>query len=188
MVIIFTIIYWSFGSFNGELNKPVCIPGADNKTLNTVFRLMMGIIDLLTCIIGVFTTVASHRNLNKYINVFSATLTEQGENHDLIIRERRKMAIRSFLYPLATCITLPFEAIFIILYGFGLFVFQLGYPTAVTLGLSGLLTGLAFAFDPATHKAFTEAYSQIRLNINCRQKINDNTSESSINIPLANKI
>jgi hypothetical protein len=173
MVIIFTIIYWSMGAFSGKLNKVGCNPGADNKTLNKVFHLMMGFTDLITALIGIFTTVASHRNLNKYINVFSATITEQGENHDLIIKERRKMAVRSFLYPLATCITLPFEAFFFILGVLGYFIIQLGYLKAVTVGLSGTLTGIAFVIDPATHTAFRSAYFQVKNRNHPKKVLND---------------
>jgi hypothetical protein len=61
---------------------------------------------------------------------------------------------------------------------------QLSIAKNVTLGFSGLLTGLAFAFDPATHKAYGEAYSQIKLNNMRRQKINDNTSDNKVNISL----
>jgi hypothetical protein len=184
MVTIFTLIYWSFGAFSGVKNKVGCNPGSDDYTLNKVYLLTAGFINVITFSLGIFTTVASHRNLNKYINVYSVTLTEQGENHDLITRERRKMAVRSFLYPLATCVTLPFEAIFIILYGFGLFVFQLGYPTAATLGLSGLLTGIAFAVDPATHSAFRSAYYQLKNRKHSKKEFDNYQFNNPNDIPL----
>jgi hypothetical protein len=145
---------------------------------------MVGFTDLITALIGIFTTIVSHRNLNKYINVFSATLTEQGQNHDLIIKERRKMAVRSFLYPLATCITLPFEALFLILYGFGYFIIQLGYPKAITLGLSGTLTGIAFAIDPATHSAFKSAYYQFKNRNHPKKELDDCNFKDFNDIPL----
>ncbi|KXN74332.1 hypothetical protein CONCODRAFT_2536 [Conidiobolus coronatus NRRL 28638] len=184
MVFILTIIYWSMGAFSGKLNKVGCNPGADDYTLNKVFLFMAGFTDLITALIGIFTTVVSHRNLNKYINVFSATLTEQGENPDLIIKERRKMAVRSFLYPLATCITLPFEALFLIFYGFGYINTQLGYLKAATLGLSGTLTGIAFAVDPATHSAFRSAYYQVLNRKHPKKDLNDYQVNNSNDIPL----
>jgi hypothetical protein len=158
IVFILTAIYWSFGAYSGVLKKVGCNPGSDNKTLNSIFLLIMGFVDLLTIIVGIYTSVAGHRNLNKWINVYSATVTERGDNHEELLKYRKKMAQRSFLYPLSTCVTLPFEAIFLILYGCGLFVFELGIPKAITLGLSGLLTGIAFVIDPATHHAFKSAY------------------------------
>jgi hypothetical protein len=158
MTFIFTIIYWSFGAFTGVKKKVGCNPGSDDKTLNTVYLLMAGFVDLLTIVVGVYTTIAGHRNLNKWINVYSATITEHGEHQDELLKYRKKMAQRSFLYPLSTCITLPFEAIFLILFGCGLFVFELGIPKAITLGLSGLLTGIAFVIDPATHQAIKSVY------------------------------
>ncbi|KXN73704.1 hypothetical protein CONCODRAFT_3260 [Conidiobolus coronatus NRRL 28638] len=160
MTIVFTIVYWSFGAFTGVLKKVGCNPGSDDKTLNTVYLLMAGFVDLITIIVGVYTSIAGHRNLNKWVNVYSATIVEHGEHQDELLKYRKKMAQRSFLYPLSTCITLPFEAIFLILFGCGLFVFELGIPKAITLGLSGLLTGIAFVIDPATHIAFKSAYNQ----------------------------
>jgi hypothetical protein len=175
------------GAFSGKLNKVGCNPGADDYTLNKVFLLMVGFTDLITALIGIFTTIVGHRSLKNWINTYAESRSYKGEDPDMFKRNRLKMAKRAFLYPLATCITLPFEALFLILYGFGYFIIQLGYPKAITLGLSGILTGLAFSVDPATHKAFNEAYTQIKLNRISRQKMNDNRSGSTINIPLANK-
>jgi membrane-bound ClpP family serine protease len=94
------------------------------------------------------------------------------------------MAQRSFLYPLSTCITLPFEAIFLILYGCGLFVFELGIPKAITLGLSGLLTGIAFVIDPATHQAFKSAYYQVTNKNQCKKFNGDKFLNTTDDIPL----
>ncbi|KXN74334.1 hypothetical protein CONCODRAFT_2538 [Conidiobolus coronatus NRRL 28638] len=184
IVFIFTIIYWSFGAFSGVLKKVGCNPGSDNKTLNAVFLLMMGFVDLLTIVVGIYTSVTGHRNLNKWINVYSATITERGENHEELLKYRKKMAQRSFLYPLSTCITLPFEAIFLILYGCGFFVFELGIPKAITLGLSGLLTGIAFVIDPATHQAFKSAYCQVMNKNNDIKVISERNLNNSIDLTL----
>ncbi|KXN73705.1 hypothetical protein CONCODRAFT_3261 [Conidiobolus coronatus NRRL 28638] len=184
MVIIFTFMYWSFGAFIGKENKFVCIPGADSETMNKTFRLMMGITDLITCLVGLFTTIASHRNLNKYINVFSATLTGQGDDQALLVMERRKMAVRSFLYPLSACITLPIQAIFLIFAAFGTFLIQLTIAKNVTLGLSGLLTGIAFAIDPSTHSAFRSAYYRINNRYHMKKDLEDRQLKCQNDIPL----
>jgi hypothetical protein len=144
---------------------------------------MLGITDLLTAIIGITTTVVCHRNLNRYINVFSATLAEQGDNQDLLVKERRKMAVRTFLYPLAAFITLPFEAIFLIFAAFGTFLIQLTIIKNLTLGISGLLTGIAFAIDPSTHSAFKTAYYLFK-NRNNPKKLDDNQTNNLNDIPL----
>jgi uncharacterized membrane protein len=188
MVIIFTAIYWSFGAFSGKLNKVGCNPGADNKTLNKVFHLMLGFTNLITALFGILTTFIGRSSLKNWINTYADSRTYNGEDPDNFKRTRMKMAERAFLYPLATCITLPFEAMFFILGVLGYFIIQLGYLKAVTIGSSGLLTGLAFAVDPATHKAFAEAYSQIKLNDISKQKCNEDRCKSTINIPLANKL
>ncbi|KXN73708.1 hypothetical protein CONCODRAFT_3266 [Conidiobolus coronatus NRRL 28638] len=184
MVTIFTVIYGYLGAYTGKLNKFVCFPGADDLTLNKVYRLMLGFTDLLTAIIGITTTVVCHRNLNKYINVFSATLAEQGDSQDLLIKERRKMAFRTFLYPLAAFITLPFEAIFLIFAAFGTFLIQLTIIKNLTLGISGLLTGIAFAIDPSTHSAFKSAYHQFKNRNHLKKEANDHQFKNPNDIPL----
>ncbi|KXN73706.1 hypothetical protein CONCODRAFT_3262 [Conidiobolus coronatus NRRL 28638] len=187
MVIIFTVMYWSFGGFTGKENKFVCIPGADGKIMSKVFRLMLGFTDLLTALIGIFTAIIGRRSLKYWIATYAQSRSYKGEDPETFKRDRMKMAERAFLYPLATCITLPIEAIFLIFAAFDHFLIQLTIAKNVTLGLSGLLTGLAFAVDPATHKAFREAYFLIKLNTMCCQKVQNNTSDSTINIHLANK-
>jgi hypothetical protein len=162
MTAIFTLIYWGLGAFSGVKRKIGCNPGADDITLNSIFYGVSGLVDLVTIISGIFITVAGHRNLNKWINVYSATLTPSANNHEQLIKDRRKMAVRSFLYPLSTCITLPFECIFLLLNAGNIFVFQLTILMAITIGISGLLTGLAFAIDPATHSSFKSAYYQLK--------------------------
>jgi hypothetical protein len=186
LVLVFSIMYWSFGAFSGVKGKVGCNPGSDNPILNQVFLLMMGFINVLTIIIGIVTTILGRRNLKKYINVFSATLTDSGDNYDQIIRDRKKMAERSFLYPLSTCITLPIEAIFLIMYGFGSFNQKLGTPKAITLGLSGVLTGIAFAIDPATRIAFRSAYRKFKYG-NLDKSITNDQFKDNHNIPLQNK-
>ncbi|KXN73707.1 hypothetical protein CONCODRAFT_3263 [Conidiobolus coronatus NRRL 28638] len=184
MVVGFTVMYGYFGAYSGKLYKNVCIPGADDPTLNKVYRLMLGFTDLLTAIIGITTTIVCHRNLNKYINVFSATLAEQGDNQDLLVNERRKMAFRTFLYPLAAFITLPFEAIFLIFAAFGTFLIQLTIIKNLTLGISGLLTGIAFAIDPSTHSAFKSAYYLVKYRNSPKKDLEDHQFNNSNDIPL----
>jgi hypothetical protein len=160
MVVIFTLIYYALGVFSGKTRRS-CNPGADSKTMNTIYFLVVGILDLITIAVGIFTTIMGHRNLNKWIDVYSTTISERGEHVDKLIQDRRKMASRSFLYPLATCITLPFEALLLILNSFGIMVLGISIPKTITVGLSGFLTLLAFTIDPATHIAFKSAYNQV---------------------------
>ncbi|KXN73703.1 hypothetical protein CONCODRAFT_3259, partial [Conidiobolus coronatus NRRL 28638] len=132
----------------------------------------------------IFTTIVGRRSLKYWIITYAQSRSYNGEDPDTFKRNRVKMAERAFLYPLSACITLPFEAIFLIYAAVSRVLMQLSIVKNVTLGFSGLLTGLAFAFDPATHKAFGEAYIQIRLNNMRRQKIQDNTSDNKVDIPL----
>jgi hypothetical protein len=159
---IFTLIYWSLGVFSGVKRKIGCNPGADDLTLNTIFYIIAGLVDLAAIVTGVYITIAGHRNLNKWVNVYSATLTEGANNQEQLIKDRRKLALRSFLYPLSTCITLPFECIFLLLNAGNIFVFPLGVAMSFTVCVSGLLTGIAFAIDPATRTAFKSAYFQLK--------------------------
>jgi hypothetical protein len=187
MAVIFAIIYWSMSAFNGDIARGSCVPGTDNVTLNKFLTLMSGAIDLLTALIGIFTTIFGRRSLNNWIIVYAESRTYNGEDPDKFKRNRKRMAERAFLYPLATCITLPIEAVFLIFSGLDRFIMILAILKNVTLGIAGLLTGIAFAVDPATHKAFGEAYLQITTNCINRKHINDNISEITVNIPLTNK-
>jgi hypothetical protein len=187
IVCILTLVYWSFGAFTGVLKKVGCNPGADNKTLNTIFLLMAGFINLITAVCGIVTTIVGRNSLNIWIKTYAESRSYQGEDPRKFKKERMKMAERAFLYPLATCITLPIEATFLILYGCGYFIFDLGIPKAITLGLSGLLTGIAFAIDPATHKAFSVAYSQITGKVNRQRAYKNGSAVNNSAIPLADK-
>ncbi|KXN73717.1 hypothetical protein CONCODRAFT_3277 [Conidiobolus coronatus NRRL 28638] len=161
LVITETLIYYGIGAFTGQAKRN-CNPGVDDYTKHLAFLLLQSLTNLLTIAVCIFTTVKSHGNLNKWIDAVSATITEQGGDRDQLIRERKKIAFRSFLYPLSTCITLPFEAFFLIANGSGKMVIELAILMALTTGLSGILTALAFAVDPITHNAFKSAYSQIK--------------------------
>ncbi|KXN73722.1 hypothetical protein CONCODRAFT_77220, partial [Conidiobolus coronatus NRRL 28638] len=162
MTAVFTLIYWGLGAFSGVERKKACSPGADDKTLNSVFYAIAGLVDLATIISGIFITVTGHRNLNKWINAYSATLAPSENDHEQLIKDRRKMAARSFLYPLSACITLPIECIFLFLNAGNVYVSVLTILMALTIGISGLLTGLAFAIDPATQKSFKSAYRTLK--------------------------
>ncbi|KXN74336.1 hypothetical protein CONCODRAFT_2540 [Conidiobolus coronatus NRRL 28638] len=187
MVILFTSVYYSLGIFTGKLRKSACNPGADNKTMNRIYFLFVGIIDLITILVGIFTTIVGRQSLNKWINSYADNRNRRLDDQNKFKSDRKKMASRSFLYPLATCVTLPFEALLLILNSFGIMVLQISIPKTITVGLSGLLTGLAFAFDPASHKAFYSAYTQIREKMNGCKPFKDDMTNYADNIPLSEK-
>jgi hypothetical protein len=162
MTAVFTLIYYGLGAFSGVKRKVGCNPGADDKTLNSVFYAIAGLVDLATIVSCVFITITGHRNLNKWINVYSSTLTDGVNDQEQLIKNRRKMAVRSFLYPLSTCITLPFECIFLILNAANVYVPALTICMAITIGISGLLTGIAFIVDPATKLSFKSGYRKLK--------------------------
>ncbi|KXN74338.1 hypothetical protein CONCODRAFT_2542 [Conidiobolus coronatus NRRL 28638] len=178
MTLIFIGIYAGLGVFSGTTRRSGCNPSSDSKVLNTVYFILTGLIDLTVVAVGVFTTIKGRQNLNKWINAYSATLTESGDHQEQLIKDRRKMASRSFLYPLSTCITLPLEGFFLILNGFGIYALGLAIPKVITVGLSGFFTALAFAIDPATHQSFKSAYYQIKYN-NSDKKIHDGDFSSN---------
>jgi hypothetical protein len=161
-VITITLYYWGIGAMEGVKGRGRCTPGVSDKTLNAAFTAVQGSVNLFTIVIGILTIVSCRRNLNKWINVFSSTLTEHEDNLDQLIQERRKIAIRSFLYPLSTCITLPFEAIFLFLTATEAYPFNMSIPMNLTTDLAGILTAAAFSIDPSTHQSFKSAYHQIK--------------------------
>jgi hypothetical protein len=162
LVIAVTLFYWGIGAFKGVPARKRCTPGVDNPTLQTVFTIIQPTINLIITATGIFTIVSCRRNLNKWINAFSATITERGDNLDQVIQDRRKIAVRSFLYPLSTCITLPFEAIFLYMTAAGAYALDMAIPMALGSGLAGFLTFAAFAVDPSTYQAFKSAYYHIK--------------------------
>jgi hypothetical protein len=159
---VFILIYWALGAYSGVLGKNGCNPGADDFTSNVIFYIIAGLVDLSAIVGGVFVTISGRRNLNKWINVYSATLTQGANNQEQLIKDRRKMALRSFLYPLSTCITLPFECIFHFFAAASMLVNTLGVIMTFTIGISGFLTGIAFIIDPATNITFKSAYYQLK--------------------------
>ncbi|KXN73723.1 hypothetical protein CONCODRAFT_3283 [Conidiobolus coronatus NRRL 28638] len=187
MVIIFTVVYGLLGAYTGLLRKNGCNPGADDKVLNAVFYFMAGSVDLAAILAGIFTTIVGRRSLRKWIDTYADARSNQNIDQDKFKRDRKKMAERSFLYPLSACITLPAEAVFLYLNAFNIYIFELSIVMAVTVGISGLLTFLAFAVDPAAHKSFTSAYRQIKDRRLYSHSVKDNISETTAHIPLAMK-
>jgi hypothetical protein len=165
ITIIFNIIYGRLGVFSGNTRRSGYNPTSDSKTLNTVYFLINRFIDLFVVAIEISTTIKGRQNLNKWVIIYSATLTECGDNYHQLIKDWRKMASRSFLYPLSTCITLPLEGFFLILNGLGIYTLGLDIPKVVTVGLSGFFTAIAFVIDQAAHKSFKIAYYQVKENL-----------------------
>ncbi|KXN73713.1 hypothetical protein CONCODRAFT_3272 [Conidiobolus coronatus NRRL 28638] len=161
-VAIFTLFYWGIGAFEGVTSRQRCTPGADNPTLQLVFTIVQPTLNVITIIICIFTTIVGHRYLNNWINTYAESRSYSGENQTKFKLDRKKMATRSFLYPLSTCITLPFEAVFLYLTASGAYALDMAIPMAIGSCLSGVLTAIAFSIDPAAHKAFKSAYNQIR--------------------------
>ncbi|KXN74340.1 hypothetical protein CONCODRAFT_2545 [Conidiobolus coronatus NRRL 28638] len=184
LTIIFTMIYYFMGAFTGLSHPAGCNPGAATQIMDAIFSSIQAFVNLSTIIACITTTVIGHRSLSKWINNYANSHNFDGKNKSQFIKERRKMAERSFLYPLSTILTLPFETIFLILIACGKFVPQLTIPMAVFSSISGLLTGIAFAIDPAVHSALREAYCNIRGEKNNCQISPNNASESSSTGPL----
>ncbi|KXN73715.1 hypothetical protein CONCODRAFT_3274 [Conidiobolus coronatus NRRL 28638] len=150
------------GAMNGVKERRRCTPGVADTSLNVAFSAVQGSLNLLTAVIGVLTIVFCRRNLNKWINAFSSTITNSQDNLDQLIQDRRKIAIRSFLYPMSTCITLPFEAVFLLMNAAGAYGFVVAIPMAITSGLAGVLTAAAFIIDPSTQQSFKSAYYHVK--------------------------
>jgi hypothetical protein len=161
LVVAETLIYYGLGAFTGVVARKRCTPGVEDNSKNLAFLMFQSLTNILTITIGIFVTIKGHSNLNNWINVISATAAEQGDDCDQLISERKKMAVRTFLYPLSTCITLPFEALFLFCTAARTYVHGLVVAMAFTTGLAGILTSAAFIIDPSTHKAFKAAYYQI---------------------------
>ncbi|KXN73716.1 hypothetical protein CONCODRAFT_3276 [Conidiobolus coronatus NRRL 28638] len=189
MVLVVFIIYWSLGALRGQVGKN-CNPGVDSKTYHMAFLMIQAFINLITTLICIVSTVICRYYLANWINKYSSNHSDPGQSQDQdeFKKARKKMATRSFLYPLSTCITLPFEAIFLIFNACGIMVIELAALMATTTGLAGVLTAVAFSLDPAAHKAFASAYSQLFIQKKGHQSINDSASESTTIIPLEHKL
>jgi hypothetical protein len=156
-VIPLMIIYYFLGAFTGSLQKGGCNPGSRDPLYNKVFSAIAGTFCLLTIIACLVTTVVGHRSLTKWINSYANSNLKQDSDQEKFKKQRRKMAERSFLYPLATLITLPAETIFNYLNVLGRREPKVIIAMTLTGGLSGLLTAGAFLIDPAAWSAFQAA-------------------------------
>jgi hypothetical protein len=187
MVLAVFGIYWGLGALRGQVGKN-CNPGVDIKAYHMAFLMIQALTNLITTIICVYTTIVCRYYLSNWINKYTSNHSESDQDQDEVKRSRKKMATRSFLYPLSTIITLPFEAIFLIFNACGIMVIELAAIMATTTGLAGVLTALAFALDPASHKAFASAYSQLFIQKKGHQAIKDSPSADNSIIPLELKL
>ncbi|KXN74341.1 hypothetical protein CONCODRAFT_2546 [Conidiobolus coronatus NRRL 28638] len=162
LTIIFTLIYYFMGAFTGLSHPSGCNPGAESHTLDAIFSCIQALVNIFTVISCLTISIIGRRNLSNWITTYASSRENEGQCREQFINEGKKIAERSFLYPLSTILTLPFEAIFLILIVCGKFVPQLTIPMAIFSGLSGVLTFIAFAIDPSTHSAFKDAYRNLR--------------------------
>ncbi|KXN74342.1 hypothetical protein CONCODRAFT_2547 [Conidiobolus coronatus NRRL 28638] len=162
LTIIFTLIYYFMGAFTGLKHPTGCKPGAESHTMDAIFTLIKALLEVFTIVTCVTTSIIGHRSLNNWIEAYASARENESEDREQFVKEGKKMAERSFLYPLSTTLTLPFEAIFLILIVCGKFVPQLTIPMAISSGITGVLTFIAFSIDPYIHSAFKEAYHNIR--------------------------
>jgi hypothetical protein len=160
--IILTLIYYFMGAFTGLSHPAGCNPGAATQTMDSIFSCIQALVNTFTIIVCLTTSIICHRNLSNWITAYASSRENEGEDRQKFVKEGKKLAERAFLYPLSTILTLPFEAIFLILIVSGKFIPQLTIPMAIFSGISGVLTFIAFSIDPFTHSAFKEAYHNLR--------------------------
>jgi hypothetical protein len=159
---IFTLIYYFMGAFTGLKHPSGCKPGAESQTMDAIFTLIKALLEVFTIVTCVTTSIIGRRRLYNWIEVYANSRENESEDREKFIKEGKKIAERSFLYPLSTILTLPFEAIFLILIVCGKFVPQLTIPMAISSGITGVLTFVAFSIDPSTHSSLKEAYFNLK--------------------------
>jgi hypothetical protein len=157
--------YYFLGAFQGASNKGGCNPGSKDPTNNKIFSFIAGFIILITILSGILVTIFGHKNINRYAQAYIDNGEYKEENKDELKKQLKKMAQLSFLYPLATCITLPCEMLFNFFNLAGIREVRLITGMTITGGLSGLFTFIAFAIDPIVWKAFKSAFKTIKQRI-----------------------
>jgi hypothetical protein len=162
VIIPLMLLYYFLGVFTGTIQKAGCNPGSRNPLYNKIFSAIAGTFCLITIIACLVTTIIGRRSLTRWINSYANSRLRQSNDIENFRKQRRKMAERSFLYPLATLITLPCEVIFNYFNLFGRREPTVIIAMTITGGLSGLLTAIAFLVDPASSKAFESAKLKVK--------------------------
>jgi hypothetical protein len=154
--------YYFLGAFTGTFQKAGCNPGSKDKTNDKVFSFLAGFICLITILSGILVTYFGHKNMNRYAQAYVDNGDYKEEDKEALKKQLRKMAQLSFLYPLATCITLPAEMIYNFMKLAGYRNTNAIIAMTVLGGLSGLFTFIAFILDPAVWRSAEVAYKRIR--------------------------
>ncbi|KXN72646.1 hypothetical protein CONCODRAFT_4507 [Conidiobolus coronatus NRRL 28638] len=168
--------YYFLDAFTGTSSKAGCNPGTRDPTNSRAFSILAGLFCLITILSGILVTFFGHRNMNRWVEVYLNNGAYHEEDKEELKKKLRRMAQLSFLYPLATCITLPCEMAFNFKMATGVRDRNLISGMAITGGISGLLTLIAFAIDPTVWRTFKAAFiiiKQRRLGVTETKDSND---------------
>jgi hypothetical protein len=154
-------IFHYLGSYTGTQNKIECRPGSDDPIYFKFVEGLLGAIGMLTLVICVATYFISRRSFKNMITDYANLHIENVHEQDLFKSNRIKMAERSFLYPLATVITLPSPIALSVMdvvdhYSTVIYIFM-----ALSQGVSGILTFIAFVLDPALWDSIKTAKEKV---------------------------
>lgn len=159
----FVVLYYFIGVFGDTELKGKCIPGNPvNEANNRLFSIIASLLNFTTIVVCIFVTIIGHRSLNQWIDHYAQTNLDSDFDQEKFKNEKTKLAQRSFLYPLTTCIVLPIETIYYFLIGCGLEIDELVSPMIVTSGLSGTLTAIIFFVDPALWHSASLAKERVK--------------------------
>ncbi|KXN66315.1 hypothetical protein CONCODRAFT_20297 [Conidiobolus coronatus NRRL 28638] len=187
------LIFHFLGSYTGKLNKIECRPGSDDPTYFKLVEGLLGVFGLLTLVICVATYFISRRSFKNMITDYANLHIENVNEQDLFKSNRIKMAERSFLYPLATVITLPSPIALSVMDVIDYYPTAIYYLMVLTQGISGILTFIAFVLDPAlwdsiktakekVYNKFQERRSTALEHIGMRPRKDTNASNSTTNL------
>lgn len=177
IITIAMAVFGSLGSFSDIEGKKSCRPGTSNRI---VFQIEEGIvgglamITVITCLTVYFT---SRSQFNKSITLWAKFNIRSNSEKERFIKKRRKMLERSFLYPLATVVTLPATIALSIMDITGVYYDGIYIALSLTQSLSGISTLFAFLLDPNVIEGLRTIYHSFRNSSN----IDDDFSMTSEN-------
>jgi hypothetical protein len=145
---VIMVIMGFLGVYSG-VKKIECRPGSDNFLYFQIEEGLIGVISIVALLTCFIIYLISRKQFNKSITQYADLYITDYVERDKFLVKRNRMLVRSFLYPLATLITLPAPIALSVMDLTGYYRFPIFEILAVSQGLSGILTFIVFSLDPA---------------------------------------
>jgi hypothetical protein len=134
--------------FSG-VEKIECRPSSDNFLYFQIEEGLIGLLSIGTLFTSFVTYIVSKRQFVRSITAYAESYIDDEIERDRFLVKRSRMLDRSFLYPLGTLITLPAPIALSVMDLIDSYTYPIYIALAISQGMSGILTFIAFSLDPA---------------------------------------